>query len=111
MYHQGEIYFANLNPTLGSEQSWMRPVVIISGESFNNNKDLVIVCPATSKIKNYYGDLVLQPNASNGLDEQTEILWFQIRTITTSRLGKKVWFLNDSEVKNILSGIHDILTY
>jgi len=43
-----EIYFADLNPTIGSEISKVRPVVIISQNEMNRNLNTVVVCPLTS---------------------------------------------------------------
>ncbi|WP_205623551.1 type II toxin-antitoxin system PemK/MazF family toxin [Anditalea andensis] len=34
---QGETWYANLNPTIGSEQEELRPVVIISGNLLNKH--------------------------------------------------------------------------
>ncbi|HLP33415.1 MAG TPA: type II toxin-antitoxin system PemK/MazF family toxin, partial [Bacteroidia bacterium] len=52
---QGEIWFANLNPTKGSEQAGMRLVVIVSGNLANTHLNTVICCPLSTKIKNYKG--------------------------------------------------------
>ena len=45
-----EIYFADLNPTRGSEIKKVRPVVIISQDAMNKYLDTVVVCPLTSKL-------------------------------------------------------------
>ena len=45
-----EIYFADLNSTLGSEISKIRPVVVISQNSMNAALETVVICPLTSKI-------------------------------------------------------------
>lgn len=47
---QYEIYFTDLNSTLGSEISKIRPVVIISDDAMNTYLETVVVCPITSKI-------------------------------------------------------------
>jgi mRNA interferase MazF len=64
---QGELWYANLNPTIGSEQSGMRPLLVISGNLLNSYLNVVICCPLTTKVKNYKGNLVLQPNNENNL--------------------------------------------
>jgi len=109
MYLQWEIYIANLNPTLWSEQSGMRPIVIISGNAFNTNKSLVMVCPITSKIKKYYGDIILKPDEKNWLTHESEVLWFQIRTITTERLSQKIGCISLDEIKTIIKWIWELL--
>lgn len=42
---QCEIWYANLNPTKGSEQAGLRPVVILSGNLLNQYLPIVIVAP------------------------------------------------------------------
>ncbi|HKJ42288.1 MAG TPA: type II toxin-antitoxin system PemK/MazF family toxin [Sunxiuqinia sp.] len=58
---QCEIWYADLNPTRGSEQQGFRPVVIISGNLLNQYLPIVITCPLTTKIKTYKGKLGIGP--------------------------------------------------
>ena len=87
---QGEIWLANLNPIQGSEQQGLRPVVIISCNSMNSHLEISIICPISSKIKNYAGCLVLQADKVNGLDLDSEVITFQIRSISHTRLMHKL---------------------
>jgi mRNA interferase MazF len=50
---QGELWYADLNPVVGSEQSGFRPMLVISGNLLNTYLNVVIYCPLTTKIKNY----------------------------------------------------------
>ena len=43
---RGEIWLVNLNPTLGREQQGLRPVMVVSDESFNR-LGLTVICPIT----------------------------------------------------------------
>jgi len=108
---QGEIWYANLNPTKGSEQAGHRPVVIISGDLLNTHLEIVICCPLTSKVKNYKGNLVLTPNALNKLEHSSEILTFHIRSIAKDRLTKKIGKISTNELHTVLKGLNEILTY
>ena len=45
-----EIYFADLNPTVGSEINKMRPVVVVSQDAMNKNLETIVICPLTSKL-------------------------------------------------------------
>ena len=45
-----EIYFADLDPTTGSEISKVRPVVVISQDEMNLFLETVVICPLTSKL-------------------------------------------------------------
>lgn len=74
---QAEIWEMYFNPVKGSEQSGRRPAVFVSGNALNDNLNTVIVCPLTSKIKKYKGNVVLSPNKENGL-EKNQKFWFFI---------------------------------
>ena len=49
---RGDIYYANLNPVIGSEQGGTRPVLIISNDMGNKYSPTVITVPISSKKKN-----------------------------------------------------------
>jgi len=108
---QGEIWMANLDPTIDSEHKGTRPVAIISGNAMNDNLGLVIVCPISSKIKNFIGDIILEPSIENGLIYKSEILIFQVRTISKNRLISKTGHLSDSELYQIIFNLNKILKY
>jgi mRNA interferase MazF len=108
---QGEIWYIDLNPSKGSEQTGFRPVVIVSGNLMNTYLNVVICCPLTTKVKNYKGNVVLQPNECNGLSETSEILTFHIRTISKERLQRKVGHISIDELESIKACLNDILPY
>ena len=108
---QCEIWFANLNPTKGSEQSGFRPLVIISGDMLNEHLHVVITCPLTTKVKNYKGNVVLQPNAINKLTQPSEILLFHIRSVSKERLVRKIGDITEEELASLKQGLDDILRY
>jgi len=108
---QGELWYADLNPVKGSEQSGTRPVVIVSGDLANTYLKTVICCPLTTKIKRYKGNVLLKPNALNKLREQSEILTFHIRSISKERLVRKIGAISTDELKLIKNGFDDIWKY
>jgi mRNA interferase MazF len=73
---QREIWFADLNPVKGSEQRGIRPVVIVSGNAMNDNLGICIVCPLSSKIKNYAGCVILEKHVNLSLEKDSEIITF-----------------------------------
>ena len=109
--NQREIWYADLNPVSGSEQQGYRPVVIISGNVVNKYLKIVIVCPLTTKIKNFKGNLVLQPNAENGLSQPSEVLIFHVRSVSKARLIKKTGMIKPTELEILKEGLNDILKY
>ncbi len=107
---QGEIYMADLNPVKGSEQAGKRPVVVISGNTMNGSLPVVIVCPLTSQVKSYYGCVTLMHNKTNGLDADSEVITFQVRTVTQARLVKRLGKITQAQLKNIHTGLNQVLT-
>ena len=108
---QAEIWYADLNPTKGNEQAGYRPVVIISGNLLNKYMKIVIVCPLTTKIKNYKGNVVLKPTKQNGLDNTSEILVFHVRSVSKNRLMKKMGEIAEKELELLKLGLNEILKY
>jgi|SRR5690606_11313640 len=108
---QGEIWNADLSPAKGSEQAGFRPVVIVSGNLLNQHLPVVIVMPLTTRIKGYKGNPILHPTRSNGLKEVSEMLVFQIRSISKDRLVKKIGNVADTELLGSIKTLNDILKY
>jgi len=108
---QGEIWYADLNPTKRREQPGMRPVVVISGNLLNTHLPIVIVVPLTTKIKKYKGNPVLLPSPANGLQSESEMLVFHIRSVSKDRLVRKVGEIEADQLHRSLNTLNDILKY
>lgn len=108
---QREIWLVDLNPVSGSEQQGIRPAVVVSGNAMNDNLQICIVCPLSSKIKGYKGCLVLKKDEVNGLDTDSEVITFQIRTVSGERLIRRIGIISWEQLEIIRTGLIDILTY
>ena len=87
---RGDIYYAGLNPVVGSEQGDSRPVIIVSNDVGNNHSPTVIVTPMTGNLrKNPLPTHVVIPQTC-GLGRDSLMLAEQIRTIDHSRLGEYI---------------------
>lgn len=106
---QGEIWETYFDPVEGQEQSGRRPAVIVSGNTMNKNMNLVIVCPLTSKVHNYKGHPIIVPTAENGLKKESEILVFQVRSVSKKRLRKKLGVVDDEVINEIHRTLDRIL--
>jgi mRNA interferase MazF len=111
MMNSGDIYAAFLDPVLDAEQGGRRPVVIISGNAVNQNAPNVIVCPITTGIKKYHGDVILQPSSENGLSKVSEILNIHIRSISKNRLKLRIGAISKLELAKTHHAIIDMLKY
>jgi mRNA interferase MazF len=65
----------------------------------------------TTKIKNYKGNLVLNPDNINNLSETSEVLTFHVRSVSKSRLIKKIGNVSKEDLKLVKKCLDEILTY
>ena len=84
---RGELYYADLDPVIGSEQGGMRHVLIIQNDLGNRFSPTVIILPLTSKINNtpLRTHVPLLP-PQGGIKKPSIILCEQVRTLEKSRL-------------------------
>lgn len=108
---QAELWYTDLNPVVGSEQAGWRTVVIVSGNLANTYLNTVICCPLTSKIKNYKGNVILEPGKENKLKTRSEILTFHIRSISKERLVKKIGEISKEQLAAVKKGLDEIWRY
>ncbi len=99
-----EIYFADLNPTIGSEIKKVRPVVIISQDEMNKHLETVVACPLTSKLHPQWRTR-LQVKCANA---KAEIAVDQIRTISKQRLKKRIDKLSKTKAAQLRKLITDM---
>ena len=81
-----DIHWIELDPTRGSEMRKTRPGVIVSLDVLNRALETVVVCPLTSQLHPDWRTR-LSVKISGKL---AEIAADQIRTISKTRLGKKL---------------------
>ena len=99
---RGDIYYADLNPVVGSEQGGTRPVLVISNDIGNKHSPTVIVAPITSRI-NTKAKLPTHTLINNfeGLDKNSIILLEQVRTIDKQRLEQYLGMIPDDMVARV----------
>lgn len=96
MTTRGDIFLANFDTVLGSEQGGTRPCVIISNNVGNQFSPCVTVALITSKVESKPNlPTHLELNAGNfGLAKKSIVLCEQIRTIDKMRLIQKLGSLD-----------------
>lgn len=86
---RGEVWFADLNPTLGHEQAGRRPLLIISSDAYNaGQSDMVIALPVTSRVRPLPGRVPMAP-PEGGLKVPSDILCGHVRAISQRRLIRR----------------------
>jgi mRNA interferase MazF len=106
MVNKWEIYYCNLDPTVGSEQRGKRPVLIISTNAVNHNLPVSTVLPLSSVKENdkIYPTEILLDKAVTGLPKLSVAMIQQIRTISHNRLTTLLGTITDIETqKEILN--------
>jgi mRNA interferase MazF len=96
---RGDIVWIDFSPTKGHEQSGLRPAVVISTTKYNSFSGLVLVCPMTSKRKNYFFEVAVK-----GPKERSFVLADQIRSFDIKeRIKKTTGKVSTLEINEILA--------
>ena len=83
---RGDLFYADLNPVVGSEQGGSRPVLVIQNDVGNHFSPTVVAAAITSrKAKNSLPTHILLENVP-GLAPTSLLLLEQLRTIDRKRL-------------------------
>ena len=104
MEYRWRIFLANLDPVIGSEQGKIRPVLVISEEEINQILPVVSVLPITSRKsgRRIYSNEVLIPVGIGGLEKESIVLCYQIRTLDKKRLTKKIGKIDALELQEAI---------
>lgn len=99
---RGEIYWVNLDPTVGTEISKTRPALIISNDIGNQYSARVIVAPTSSQnTDKVYPFEVLIQKGEGGLTQTSKVLLDQIRSIDKGRLGNLIGRLSPQRMSQV----------
>ncbi|WP_295620237.1 type II toxin-antitoxin system PemK/MazF family toxin [Chamaesiphon sp. GL140_3_metabinner_50] len=92
---RGDIILCDFNPVIGTEQSGIRPAVIIQIDRANTASPHTIVAPLTSRIrKSLLQSHVFVPIGVANLTQDSVILCEQIRVIDKSRIIRVIGYLD-----------------
>ena len=99
---RGDIYRADLDPVVGSEQGGIRPVLIIQNDAGNLHSPTVIVAAITSRRKKPHMPVhVLITAEESGLPADSVVLTEQVRTLEKSRLSRYLGHVNEAAMSRI----------
>ena len=96
---RGEVWWADLEPSFGSEASKVRPVVLVSRSTANETasrlgRGIVSVVPLTSNVAKVYSVEVLVDEEDSGLRRVSKAQAEQVRSIDVGRLRRRSGQLN-----------------
>jgi mRNA interferase MazF len=96
MVRQCELYWVNLDPTIGKEIQKVRPCVVISPDELNSGLSTVLISPITGTLRDYPFRVSCRIKEKDG-----SIALDQTRCVDKRRLGKKIGILSKAEILDI----------
>jgi mRNA interferase MazF len=99
---RGDVYWARLDPTVGSEIQKTRPVVVLSINPLNKARKTVVVVPLSTSAPAIEFLNVAMKGGSVARCEH-------IRAIDKARLADKIGSISDADMEKIEEGISRIL--
>ena len=105
---RGDVRWADLDPTIGSEQSGKRPVLILSSSVFNRKSGTVIALALTSQEPRAGFPLTLELTDAR-LPKRSWVKISQIRTLAVERIGAKLASVDEATLEQLLEGLNENL--
>lgn len=97
---RGEVWFVNLDPTIGTEINKTRPAIIVN-EDIIGILPLKVIVPITDWKDRYAVRpwmVRIDPDSTNGLVKTSAIDTFQVRSVSEIRLTRKLGTLSESDM-------------
>ena len=110
--HRGEIWFINLDPTVGAEIKKTRPAVIVNDDAIGI-LPLKVIVPITDWKDRYAVApwmVRLEPDAENGLDKLSAADTFQVRSVAQERFVRQLGKLPDPLMREIAGALAIVLS-
>ena len=102
---RGEIYWADVAPRSGSEQSGRRPVILVSHDGFNQTptwKSIIVVPVSTSASQGRRGPTIVElPGGSAGLPKASFAVCHQVTTLDRAKLVKRLGVLPSELLQDV----------
>jgi mRNA interferase MazF len=102
---RGEVYWADLAPRSGSEQTGRRPVIVVSNDGFNQAgawRSVIVVPLSTSTAQAKRGPTVAEiPGGVAGLAKMSIAVCHQVTTLDRTKLIKRIGLLPQSLVEEL----------
>ena len=104
-YLPGDVVWANLDPTQGSEQAGRRPVVVVSSELYNESvPNVLIVVPVTTSERTWPTRVLLQGTGLD-LERASYAMSEQPRTVDRKLLGRPSGRVDEVTLDKIRSNL------
>ena len=108
---QGDLFWARLSPSNGSEPAYKRPVIVVQRDAINRSKfGTVLVVPLTKQTRHAIlpGNVILKKGEAN-LPRQSLARGTHVMVIDKKRLLKKIGSLSRNRLNEIIGNINWVL--
>lgn len=106
---RGEVYWADLVPRSGSEQTGRRPVLLVSHDGFNQIsawRSIIVVPITTSTAQGKRGPTVVElPVGATGLAKTSFAVCHQVTTLDRGKLSRKLGALSPAVLRDVEAGL------
>ena len=106
---RGEVYWADLAPRSGSEQTGKRPVIVVSHDGFNQAPawhSVIVVPVSTSGAQARRGPTAVPiPEGIGGLSKSSVALCHQVTTLDRQKLSRRLGHLPGSVMIAVARGL------
>ena len=99
---RGDVFYADLDPVVGSEQGGLRPVLIVQNDVGNRYSPTVIAAAVTSRMgKTRLPTHIDVPAGRTGLLRDSIVLLEQLRTLDKRRLREKMGHFDEAIMQEV----------
>ena len=104
----GDIWWAAPDPAVGREQSGRRPILVISGKTYNAVvTTLALAVPITSKNRGWPNHIKI--SQTSGLGKPSYAMSEQVKAISRERLMKRAGVCSFQELEQVRQWVRDSL--
>ena len=105
----GEVYWAELVPRSGSEQTGRRPVILVSHDGFNQTpgwRSIIVVPISISSSQGKRGPTVVElPGGAAGLPKASFAVCHQVTTLDRAKMTKRIGALPPEFLREVEEGL------
>ncbi|MBC8154476.1 MAG: type II toxin-antitoxin system PemK/MazF family toxin [Bacteroidetes bacterium] len=106
MYHQGDVWLVDFDPSVGHEYQKVRPALIVESDSYLSLGNLITIVPISSQLgKSALLDVLIPKTAKNRLVSDSLIKTRQISTFDKRRFIKYIGQCQPSVLQAVLSNV------
>ena len=95
------LYWVNLDPTVGAEIKKTRPCLVISPDEMNAYLSTIIVVPLTSTKRTLPTRVLIKSTTQSGLNNDSFAAIDQVKTIDKSRIVRPIGEISESEKQEV----------